>query len=323
MYRVLKKFDDMRFLGFEIWEFSGRSLFTDYGPLFFKEVILRHLFRTTSGLIKYRRYISSRDKKAEVECLSSEFFTQFGDFMVKGDGELLLAVGFCQKPIEISGISKECPSGRFNHNCLYLDASGSSERVLWKNEVSSTDKKLPIKSVMGKSVSGRSKRDSEAFMDLQKKEVIHKEMFEACRSCEIRRIATRALKGGMEFYIMTSARDIAEDILIPSIRWGKFKKGIFLLCPYSSHAIIAPLLICGIDSVLVKYSSGNCLNYNYFINADKGIKASRTSISYFGNKKLNYLVDKCRELRVKDGGEPVISWRKSGNFYMPVGERQV
>jgi hypothetical protein len=78
---------------------------------------------------------------------------------------------------------------------------------------------------------------------------------------------------------MTSAADIAHDILLPSLAQGKFKYALFFLCPYSSEAFMFPIFTCRIKACLIRYQSGNCEDYADFIAADRGDKSEQTQIS--------------------------------------------
>jgi hypothetical protein len=70
-----------------------------------------------------------------------------------------------------------------------------------------------------------------------------------CSNCAIFKIAQKCLQTGYSVYIMTSAKDIAGDFLLPQINKGSFPIAVLLLCPYSVQAILPALFICDIKSL--------------------------------------------------------------------------
>jgi hypothetical protein len=107
-----------------------------------------------------------------------------------------------------------------------------------------------------------------------------------CHGCAIHRIANKALDANCPVYIMTSAKDIAIDFLLPQIDKGSFPTAILLLCPYSIQAILPSLFICGIDSDLIAYDTGYCKDYKEWRLADLGTKQERTTLSKGSSEKL-------------------------------------
>jgi len=118
---MLHRLDEKAFLGFRIWDFSLKSLPHRYGKAFLKEVVFRHPLRTLSGLLAYRRLVHSGCRQGDITCLFSKAEPDFQRRVAEGEGDFLVAVGFCQKPRGGTGQGDECPVGRFNHRCLYLE----------------------------------------------------------------------------------------------------------------------------------------------------------------------------------------------------------
>ncbi|MBN1559362.1 hypothetical protein JW998_03885, partial [candidate division KSB1 bacterium] len=54
-----------------------------------------------------------------------------------------------------------------------------------------------------------------------------------CRRCSVAPLAEKAAQMRADFYIMTSAMDIARDVYIPATRQKSVQYGLFFLCPYS------------------------------------------------------------------------------------------
>ena len=261
--RLLDRLDRKSFLHFNIWEFAYRSFFKEYARLFFLKAILFHPRKTTKGLKKYRHFIKNHKNlfphyKKFLAVPSEE---RFMDQMIHQKIRPLLGLGFCLKPYDIENKGKSCPSGRANHECLYLEM-GKTQHI--------------------------------------------------CFGCTIYKIAKQGLNSGCSFYIMTSAKDIAIDFLLPQINEGLFPSAILLLCPYSVQAILPSLFICGVDTFLLAYESGHCRDYKEWRLADLGTKEERTTLSKESMEKLLDLINKT------DVPEnPPQSFRREGNIFHP------
>ena len=218
--RLFIYLDRILFLNTNIWDFTYHSFFRGYARLFLFKAMLSHPIKTLQGLNqyrhfmkahenicpKYKQFLSIPDERAFLECIKKQKIRP------------LVGLGFCLKPYNPEKPSSSCPSGRANHDCLYLE-NGKTEAI--------------------------------------------------CYGCAIFRLGRKCLETGCKVYIMTSARDIAMDFLIPQISSGKFPSSILLLCPYSIQAIIPPLLICNINMFLMAYNSGYCRDYQEWLRADK------------------------------------------------------
>ena len=99
-----------------------------------------------------------------------------------------------------------------------------------------------------------------------------------CRSCAIREIGTRALQAGSAFYVMTSARDILDDVFVPALESRRFTTGLFVLCRYSFKPFAVGLMASGIRARLVPLGQGDCRNYRTWLLADRGIKDEQTTV---------------------------------------------
>jgi len=116
---MLHKLDEKAFLGFQVWDFSFRSLPHRYSSAFLKEIVFRHPLRTLLGLLAYRRLVHGGRRGGDITHLFSGAEEDFQRRVAEGEGGFLVAAGFCQKPMR-AGHGDECPVGRFNHRCLYL-----------------------------------------------------------------------------------------------------------------------------------------------------------------------------------------------------------
>ena len=99
-----------------------------------------------------------------------------------------------------------------------------------------------------------------------------------CRSCAIREIGTQSLRAGSAFYVMTSARDILDDVYVPALERRRFATGSFMLCRYSFKPFAVGLLASGIHARLLPLESGDCRDYRSWLLADRGIKEERTTV---------------------------------------------
>ncbi len=267
IYDLLKRLDDSSFLGFRIWEFSLHSLGRMYGFTFLTRIVLRHPLRTLSGILQYRRTLRRGREQRGTTLLFEGNEEGFVERLVADTGHLLVAVGFCQKPL-----APACPAGRPNHDCLYLDE-------------------------LDLGCGGEARHP-------------------VCRQCEINTIGTHALLAGANMHIMTSALDIARDVMIPTMERGRFKRMIKCLCPYSARAIALPLIVCGLEGLLISYASGNCLDYPQWLAADRGVKREMTVLSSAASAKVLTMLQAAAEQRKKEG----VRYRRfvrQGNIYVP------
>jgi len=104
----------------------------------------------------------------------------------------------------------------------------------------------------------------------------------ACRACAIREIGTSALRAGSAFYVMTSARDILEDLYRPAIEDRRFPTGLFLLCRYSFRPFAAGALASGMRVRMLPLASGACSDYRTWLRADRGMKDEQTTVDEAG-----------------------------------------
>jgi hypothetical protein len=269
LYDALARLDACSFLGLQVWEFGLRSLGREYGLTFLRRVVLRHPLRTLSGLLRYRRLPHQESQQHGVSSLFEGSEEEFLSRVAGSKRELLVAVGYCQKPL-VPG----CPAGRANHDCVYLDR-----------------------------------------LDLDHGgQAVHS----ACEDCDIRTLGTLALRAGACMHIMTSALDIAHDVMIPSLESTLFQGVILCLCPFSVQVIGPPLVLCGLEGYLVGYESGNCTNYEQWLRADEGIKHERTALDASSQGRLTSLLERLALERAREGLQ-YVKFQREGNIYVPLG----
>lgn len=137
IYRALRRGDEKALLGLRVWEFTGRSLAQPYGRCFLRRIVLRHPWPTLAGLWRYRRFVRQGGGGAadslgqgEMALVGTSSLAELQSVAVAGQGDFLVALGFCQKPLPTPDDPVGCPAGRFNHDCLYLaqlDLAASTE----------------------------------------------------------------------------------------------------------------------------------------------------------------------------------------------------
>ncbi len=267
--RLLRRLDNSGFGLIQVWEFGVRSLPRGYAWLFFLKAVLAHPIKAARGLRRYRWFIREKtgitiDLPSSLAIPDEEIF--LGSLQTQSLRPLV-GLGFCLKPYDSSDPSASCPSGRANHDCLYLERGEAGP---------------------------------------------------ACAGCAICNIGRRCLDAGCPVYIMTSAKDIARDFLFPQISRDSFPSAILLLCPYSVQAIILPLFICGVDSLLLEYATGSCADYGQWLRADRGIKEERTTLSRESEEKLLGLLEKFEAREWKEGAKRKDRrFVRGGNIFYP------
>jgi len=131
-----------------------------------------------------------------------------------------------------------------------------------------------------------------------------------CLGCVVREVGELTLKTRSAFYIMTSARDILEDVFIPSLRAGCFDSGLFLLCRYSLRPFAVAMMAAGIRGYIFQLKGAVCRNYHTWLQADRGIKNEQTVIEKSSRIAIErILADAARQKR------PSAGFKKLENIY--------
>ncbi len=261
--RFFENLDKKGFLHSHIWEFGSRSFFKEYARLFFFKAMLGHPWKAMRGLKEYRHFIKNHKNLFPLyrKSLAVPDEETFANRIRRQKTGPLLGLGFCLKPYDPEDRTRSCPSGRANHDCLFLE-KGKTQAV--------------------------------------------------CLDCSIHSIARQGMRSGCPIYIMTSARDIAADFLLPQIDRGSFPTAVLLLCPYSVQAILPSLFICGIHAHLFAYDSGYCKDYEEWRLADLGTKEDRTTLSEESLEKFFDLIGHSNSPQT-----PAQPFRRKGNIFFP------
>ena len=96
-----------------MWTFCLHSLFREYGWQFFRRIALPHPLKTAKAV----RASGRLDYSGDVTHLGTE-----DPGRAFGGAGSIVGVGFCLKPLD-----PPCPSGRFNHDCRFLETLPHSE----------------------------------------------------------------------------------------------------------------------------------------------------------------------------------------------------
>ena len=119
--RLMNHLDAVSFLGINIWDFCCRSLFKEYGFRFFSKAVLPHPVKTLRGLIRYRTFLMTESSSQDSLPLSPVKKNVLLEKIRENPSNLLVGLGFCLKPFHSKIPDSSCPSGRANHDCIYLD----------------------------------------------------------------------------------------------------------------------------------------------------------------------------------------------------------
>ncbi|MBS1856140.1 MAG: hypothetical protein JST11_12295 [Acidobacteria bacterium] len=131
-----------------------------------------------------------------------------------------------------------------------------------------------------------------------------------CGDCLILALGRQALAGGSAVYIMTSARDILHDVLLPALRHRRFRSAVLAMCRYSFEPMRLALEICGIEARLFPFFHGDCRDYTTWRRADLGEKSEQTLLDE------SSLRDLAADLAAATGSSSV-GFVRVGNIYEP------
>jgi hypothetical protein len=139
-----------------------------------------------------------------------------------------------------------------------------------------------------------------------------------CRDCRLRELGEKALAAGATLHVMTSAMDIARDLLLPGLAGTPWKGLLFSVCPYSVGPITLAMSLCGLSGFVASYETGDCRDYAAWIRADVGIKPERTFRSCASHRRLLGLISTIAAARQTKASTPATRFRQEGHFFRPV-----
>jgi len=139
----------------------------------------------------------------------------------------------------------------------------------------------------------------------------------ACADCAIRVLGAAALSAGASFAILTSASDVASDILLPALQERRFTHALLAVCPYSVEPMNLALLSGRIEGCVVGYALGACANYGQWLRADGGDKPERTSLSPQISDRMLEALSEVAALRCENGSYTARRYAQIDNVYRP------
>jgi hypothetical protein len=146
----------------------------------------------------------------------------------------------------------------------------------------------------------------------------HPAAAEAWQACETREIAERAAGAGASLYLMTSAADIARDLLLSALNAGRWRRVLLLLCPYSVAPLSLAMSICGIEGRILSYGQGDCRDYAMWLRADVGDKVELTRLPADTCQSLIGFLDRVAASLTASGETTGGRFRRDGGIYTPV-----
>lgn len=130
-----------------------------------------------------------------------------------------------------------------------------------------------------------------------------------CRDCLVRAMGRRALASRSAVYIMTSARDILHDVLLPAVARGRFRSAVLVMCRYSFEPMRLALAMCGIEARLFPFLQGDCRDYATWRRADTGDKPEQTALD------AGTLAELTGTLAGGAQGTSALRFERAGNIY--------
>jgi hypothetical protein len=137
----------------------------------------------------------------------------------------------------------------------------------------------------------------------------------ACADCAVGILGHAALKAGASFAVLTSALDIANDILLPALEEQRFTSVLFAMCPYSIEPMSLALLICGMEGCIFHYAASSCTDYGQWLRADGGDKPERTMLSSQTLTRMLRLLDAVAACHRSNTGTQPMHYQQVDNVF--------
>ncbi|MBC7224334.1 MAG: hypothetical protein H5T59_08710 [Anaerolineae bacterium] len=126
-----------------------------------------------------------------------------------------------------------------------------------------------------------------------------------CQACTVGRVGQAARRAGASLAVLTSAADIARDILLPAAEDGRFRVALMALCPYSVEPMALAFHLCGLQGLLFPFAEGACATYRQWRAADLGDKPERTALTRDAEARLTSWLEDLAALRWQQGQGPL------------------
>jgi hypothetical protein len=116
--KLAEKFDRSNLLNYRLWQFSLLNVFRFFPWYFLFRIMIFHPNKSIKGLLHYRHLVRKNQKQplngtAELQEMKNNFT----------GNNLLIAPGFCLKPLHPVTKKCLCPAGHANHDCTILSNS--------------------------------------------------------------------------------------------------------------------------------------------------------------------------------------------------------
>ena len=139
----------------------------------------------------------------------------------------------------------------------------------------------------------------------------------ACQGCNIREIAERAPAAGASIYVMTSASDIARDLLLPALENSSLRRAVLSVCPLSVPPLTLAMTICGVRGIVESYEEGDCRDFPAWLRADEGDKPELTRLPAEAHQRLLALLENVASARRERGLPVAHRFRRAAGVYVP------
>jgi len=113
--------DKLNFLGFRIWDFGLRSLNREYSWFFLIKIIFKYPLKSLKGFLAYKKYCKSIDQIDPRQIYVNISIKELMNQSEQDRSSLLVAMGYCQRPLKTDDQPLNCPSQRFSHDCYFVE----------------------------------------------------------------------------------------------------------------------------------------------------------------------------------------------------------
>jgi hypothetical protein len=113
--------DRYNFLGVPIWDFGLRSMNREYSWYFLFKIIVKYPLKSLTGFQAYRKFCKSIYQISPQKIYSTISFDKLMNQIQNDRSSLLVAMGYCQRPLKTEEQPFTCPSKRFNHDCYFVE----------------------------------------------------------------------------------------------------------------------------------------------------------------------------------------------------------
>ncbi len=113
--------DRINFLGIRIWDFALRSLNREYSWFFLVKFIFKHPLKSIKGFLAYKKFCKSVDQISARQIYSNISVDELITHAKNDRPSLLVAMGYCQRPLKTEDQPLNCPSERFSHDCYFVE----------------------------------------------------------------------------------------------------------------------------------------------------------------------------------------------------------